>query len=113
MGKWPKHENIQKWAQNPFKSGKCLNLNAITSFLGECWAYKSGLRISVRASEVPFFGTQIWVPLVKMGTKKMALWVPEQKIAGLMIDRLYAIKWPLEYREKLRYIKFGRIHHKY
>ena len=30
----------------------------------------------------------------------------ESNIAGLMVDRLYAIKWPLAYRESLKYFTF-------
>ena len=68
--------------QKPIQKWQTLKTKSNSIIFGGCWAYKSGLRIFVRAPEVPFFGTRIWALLSKVPfftCPKMALPVPKRK----------------------------------
>ena len=52
------------------------------AIFGECLKYKSGLRILIMPSEVPFFWSKRWSLLAKVpvfGPQKMALLVAKSK----------------------------------
>ena len=72
---------------------------------------KSGLRIFVRASEVPFFCTRIWPLLTKVPIfkrPKMALRMPEQKFW----DHFYKSNIPQKWWNRLSFqafTTFGRV----
>ena len=63
-------KHIQKWWTPKTKRN--------SNIFGGCWTYKSGLKISVGAPEVPFLGRWKWLLLAKV-PQKMALRAPARQ----------------------------------
>ena len=66
----------QKMGLKPFQKWQTLKTQGNSIIFGGCWAYKSGLKILIPASEVPFFSTRLWALLPKvaiMGYKNRTL----------------------------------------
>ena len=60
---------IKRWAPK---------IKADSNSFGGCWTYKSGLRIFVRASEVPFFYGHFWQKCPSLRAQKWHFGCPDE-----------------------------------